>query len=144
MNEKLIKSEKRKEKINKLSEKQDKFKCFTIDPNMQRKSLRDIHNLETFGHTKKDRACSIWFYRVCCAVYFVFLVCTVALLILVDLIPKISSEVYIHNCIFTGIHFIIINFFMGIICLQHLVKILFYIWLIKQWKNKKINPINNL
>ena len=54
---------------------------------MLRKSLRDVHNYETIGHTKKDRAFSILFYRICYSVYFVFFVCFAILLFLVDIIP---------------------------------------------------------
>jgi hypothetical protein len=76
--------------MNKLSEKENEFKKFTIDPNMLRKSLRDVHNYETIGHTKKDRAFSILFYRICYSVYFVFFVCFAILLFLVDFIPQVS------------------------------------------------------
>ena len=77
--------------MNKLSEKENEFKKFTIDPNLQRKSLRDVHNYETIGHTKKDRAFSILFYRICYSIYFVFLICFGILLFLVDIIPVTSN-----------------------------------------------------
>jgi hypothetical protein len=77
--------------MNKLSEKENEFKKFTIDPNLQRKSLRDVHNYETIGHTKKDRAFSILFYRICYSIYFFFLICFGILLFLVDIIPATSN-----------------------------------------------------
>ena len=111
---------------------------------MLRKSFRDVHDYETIGHTKEDRAFSILFYRICYAIYFVFFVCFAILLFLVDILPLVSERAYNNHCIFKSYHFFYLNGFIGIICIQHFVKIIFYVWIIKQWKNKKVNPINNL
>jgi hypothetical protein len=62
--------------------------------------MKDIHDFEKFGQTKKDRLYNICIYRVCYITYAVFLICAIFLLVSFDLIEPISHEAFEKDCIF--------------------------------------------